>query len=96
MCADLHDLRPEWVRACRFDGWMATSHPEQDIYPLIDNLNRVREETGTAGKPFDIWTGVINPDEGAHARLAEAGVTDLSEYSYVEDAELQTDIFLDE
>lgn len=28
--------------------------------------------------------------------LAEAGVTDLSEYSYVEDAELQIDIFLDE
>lgn len=62
-------------RACRFDGWMATSHPEQDIYPLIDNLNRVREETGTIGKPFDIWTGVQNPDEGTHERLAEAGVT---------------------
>lgn len=62
-------------RACRFDGWMATSHPEQEIYPLIDNLHKVREATGTTDKPFDIWTGVQNPDDGTHERLAEAGVT---------------------
>jgi hypothetical protein len=27
--------------------------------------------------------------------LAEEGITDLSEYAYVDGAELQTDIFLD-
>ncbi|MGB1139418.1 MAG: TIGR03619 family F420-dependent LLM class oxidoreductase [Halioglobus sp.] len=62
-------------RACQFDGWMATSHPEDEIYPLIDNLNAMREETGTTGKPFDIWTGVQNPGDGTHERLAGAGVT---------------------
>ena len=40
---------------------------------LLDTLRAVREAQGTADKPFDIWTGVINPDDGTHARLAEAG-----------------------
>lgn len=62
-------------RAARYDGWMATSHEEKDIYPLLNALKAVRESEGTADKPFEIWTGVINPDDGAHARLAEAGVT---------------------
>jgi probable F420-dependent oxidoreductase len=62
-------------RAAQHDGWMATSHAEQDIYPLLDQLQAVREATGTTNKPFDIWTGVQNPGDGTHERLAEAGVT---------------------
>jgi probable F420-dependent oxidoreductase len=62
-------------RACRFDGWMATSHEEEEIYPLLDNLNAIREEQGFSDRPFDIWTGVQNPGDGTHERLAEAGVT---------------------
>jgi len=62
-------------RACRFDGWMATSHVEEDIYPLLATLNAVREELGCTDKPFDIWTGVQNPGDGTHQRLAAAGVT---------------------
>jgi probable F420-dependent oxidoreductase len=62
-------------RACRFDGWMATSHEEKDIYPLLETLHSVREEQGCSDRPFDIWTGVINPDDGTHERLAAAGVT---------------------
>ena len=62
-------------RAARYDGWMATSHEEQEIYPLLEALAKSREEAGTADKPFDIWTGVKNPGEGTHERLAEAGVT---------------------
>jgi citronellol/citronellal dehydrogenase len=45
------------------------------------------------GRPSREHTGNFYIDDEV---LAEAGVTDLSEYSYVEDAELQTDIFLDE
>jgi alkanesulfonate monooxygenase SsuD/methylene tetrahydromethanopterin reductase-like flavin-dependent oxidoreductase (luciferase family) len=63
------------ARASRHDGWMATTHEENDIYPLLENLRAVREEQGTADKPFEVWTGVINPDEGTHERLAAAGVT---------------------
>lgn len=62
-------------RACRFDGWMATSHDEQEIYPLIDTLNTIRKQQGSENKPFNIWTGVKNPADGTHQRLAEAGVT---------------------
>jgi probable F420-dependent oxidoreductase len=62
-------------RACRFDGWMATSHEEEEIYPLLDAINAMRAETGTADKPFDIWSGVKNPGDGTHERLAAAGVT---------------------
>ena len=62
-------------RACRFNGWMATSHAEEDIYPLIATLNTVRQDMGCADQPFDIWTGVQNPGDGTHERLAEAGVT---------------------
>lgn len=62
-------------RACRFDGWMATAHEEADIYPLLDTVAAMREEQGCTDKPFDIWTGVINPGDGTHERLAQAGVT---------------------
>ncbi len=62
-------------RACRFDGWMATAHEEQEVYPLLDTLKSFREANGDADRPFDIWTGVKNPDDGTHKRLAEAGVT---------------------
>ena len=62
-------------RASRFDGWMATSHEEAEIYPLLETLKNVREEQGDANRPFDIWTGVKNPGDGTHERLAEAGVT---------------------
>jgi probable F420-dependent oxidoreductase len=62
-------------RACRFDGWMATSHEEAEIYPLLDTLAGLREEQGCTDKPFDIWTGVKTPGDGTHERLAQAGVT---------------------
>jgi alkanesulfonate monooxygenase SsuD/methylene tetrahydromethanopterin reductase-like flavin-dependent oxidoreductase (luciferase family) len=62
-------------RACRFDGWMATSHEEAEIYPLLDTLSNIRKEQVGADKPFDIWTGVKNPGDGTHERLAAAGVT---------------------
>lgn len=62
-------------RASRADGWMATAHTEEDIYPLVDAIKASRAEMGDAERPFDIWSGVINPDDSAHERLFEAGVT---------------------
>ncbi len=72
-------------RACRFDGWMATSHVEEDIYPLLETLNGVREELGCTDKPFDIWTGVQNPDDGTHERLAAAGVTMVNGCNFLDE-----------
>jgi len=62
-------------RAARHDGWMATSHPEAEIYPLLETLQTIREEQGDATRPFEVWTGVQSPGDGTHERLAEAGVT---------------------
>ena len=45
------------------------------MYPLLETLKKFREEQGCANKPFDIWTGVKNPGDGTHERLAAAGVT---------------------
>ena len=41
----------------------------------ISAFGAVRSELDDAERPFDIWTGVIGPDDGTHERLAEAGVT---------------------
>ena len=62
-------------RAAANDGWMATSHEERDIYPLVRQVQAIRRREGSAQKPFDIWTGVKNPGPGTHQRLQEAGVT---------------------
>ena len=72
-------------RAARHDGWMATSHTEEDIYPLLDALRAVRTEQGSADKAFEIWTGVQNPGDGTHARLEEAGVTMVNGTNFLAD-----------
>lgn len=72
-------------RASRFDGWMATSHEEEEIYPLLNTLRETREKEGNADKPFEIWTGVKNPGDGAHERLADAGVTMVNGTNFLGD-----------
>lgn len=72
-------------RACRFDGWMATSHEEQELYPLLETLATMRAESGCADKPFDIWSGIKNPDDGTHGRLSEAGVTMVNGCNFLSD-----------
>ena len=74
------------TRAARFDGWMATSHEENDIYPLLDNLHAARVAQADSERDFDIWTGVINPGQGAHERLAEAGVTMVNGTNFLDDS----------
>ena len=77
-------------RASHYDGWMATSHEEDEIYPLLEKLNVIRREEDSvdgdsASKAFDIWTGVINPQDGTHQRLAEAGVTMVNGCNFLDD-----------
>lgn len=62
-------------RAANQDGWMGVSHEEQELYPLIDQLNAIRQQLGTHDKPFDIWSGIKNPQADTYKRLADAGVT---------------------
>ena len=72
-------------RASRCDGWLATSHEENEIYPLLEQLNAIRQEEGNADKPFEVWTGVKGPSEGTHQRLAEAGVTMVNGCNFLDD-----------
>ena len=72
-------------RASRCDGWMATSHEEDEIYPLLEQLDGIRREEAGADKPFDVWTGVITPQEGAYQRLAAAGVTMVNGCNFMDD-----------
>ena len=71
-------------RAAQYDGWMATSHEEAEVLPLLNQLNEIRQTMELADKPFDIWTGVKNPDDGTHQRLAEAGVTMVNGCNFLE------------
>lgn len=72
-------------RAARHDGWMATSHDEEEVYPLLETLGTIRQELGDAQRSFEIWTGVKNPGDGTHKRLAEAGVTMVNGCNFLAD-----------
>ncbi len=62
-------------RAATQDGWMGVRHTEQELLPLLAQLQEIREESGTADRPFDIWSGIVDPTPDTYERLAEAGVT---------------------
>lgn len=72
-------------RAAHHDGWMATSHQEQDIYPLLQQLTSIRQQEGLADKPFEVWSGVQNPSQDSHKRLQEAGVTMTNGTNFLDD-----------
>ncbi len=72
-------------RACRFDGWMAVTHEEQELYPLLERLHEIRGSAAGVNKSFDVWTGVKNPGDGTHERLAEAGVTMVNGTHFLDD-----------
>jgi probable F420-dependent oxidoreductase len=65
-------------RAARSDGWLHGGGDPADLPALIAQLGRLREEEGTADRPFEVH--VISADaysvDGVQ-RLEEQGVTDV-------------------
>lgn len=65
-------------RAARSDGWLHGGGDPSDLPGLLEQLTRLREEEGTAGRPFEVQ--VISADaysvDGVR-RLEEQGVTDV-------------------
>ncbi len=60
------------------DGWMHAGGDKDDFAPLLERLNQLREEHGTAERPFRIYVismGAFSR-EGIE-RLEAAGVTDV-------------------
>lgn len=62
-------------RAARYDGWMATTHREEELYPLLRQIQDIRDSQGNPDQHFDIWSGIIAPESGTHERLEAAGLT---------------------
>jgi alkanesulfonate monooxygenase SsuD/methylene tetrahydromethanopterin reductase-like flavin-dependent oxidoreductase (luciferase family) len=69
---------PALRRAARCDGWLHGGGDPSDLPGLLTELRQLREEEGTADKPFEVH--VISLDafsiDGIH-RLEEQGVTDV-------------------
>ncbi len=69
---------PALRRAARCDGWLHGGGDPADLPGLLEKLARLREEAGTADRPFEIH--VISLDafsvDGVR-RLEEQGVTDV-------------------
>ncbi len=69
---------PALRRAARSDGWLHGGGDPADLPGLLERLNRLREEEGTADRPFEVH--VISADgyavDGVR-RLEEQGVTDV-------------------
>ena len=69
---------PALRRAARSDGWLHGGGDPADLPGLLERLGQLREEEGTADKPFEVH--VISVDaytvDGIR-RLEEQGVTDV-------------------
>jgi len=69
---------PALRRAARCDGWLHGGGDPADLPGLLTKLHQLREEVGTADKPFEVH--VISVDaftvDGIHP-LEEQGVTDV-------------------
>ena len=65
-------------RAARADGWLHGGGDPADLPGLLEKLSRIRQEEGTADRPFEVH--VISMDafsvDGVR-RLEEQGVTDV-------------------
>jgi alkanesulfonate monooxygenase SsuD/methylene tetrahydromethanopterin reductase-like flavin-dependent oxidoreductase (luciferase family) len=69
---------PALRRAARSDGWLHGGGDPADLPGLLDKLGKLRQEEGTADRPFEVH--VISVEafsvDGIH-RLEEQGVTDV-------------------
>jgi probable F420-dependent oxidoreductase len=70
---------PGLRRAARLaDGWISVQNTEAEIVSAIKDLQRYREEYGTADRPFEINALCMDAfDLDGYHRLADAGVTEL-------------------
>jgi probable F420-dependent oxidoreductase len=70
--------RPALRRAARCDGWLHGGGDPEDLPRLLEELDHLREEAGTADKPFEVH--VISLDSftvDGIRRLEDRGVTDV-------------------
>jgi probable F420-dependent oxidoreductase len=70
--------RPALRRAARHDGWFALAVSRTDLVAQLAELQALREEAGTADRPFQVMA-MAPPDAGPDqcAELVALGVTDV-------------------
>lgn len=71
-------------RAARHDGWLGVDYVLDDLPPLIEKLERYRDEAGTTDRPFDVFAVLkdgLTPDR--IRRLEELGVTMTQDYAWL-------------
>jgi probable F420-dependent oxidoreductase len=73
-----HSL-PALRRAARLgDGWMSAGGTLEENKTMVETLNRLRAEYGTADKPFEIHAGVMDyNDTDAMRRMVDIGATHI-------------------
>ncbi len=76
-------------RAARYDGWLGLRHTEEELPGVLAKLMRAREEAGTLGRPFDVWTAISNPQPGAFERAEALGVTMTNGPHFLVDGKVQ-------
>ncbi len=65
------------------DGWIGMKHSSETARPLIDKLNRFREEAGRGSEPFEITVlGGPAPEVEAVKSLEEIGVHRVNVYPF--------------
>jgi alkanesulfonate monooxygenase SsuD/methylene tetrahydromethanopterin reductase-like flavin-dependent oxidoreductase (luciferase family) len=65
-------------RAARAEGWMHGGGDPADLPGLLEKLGRIREEEGTADKPFEVHVISVEAfSVDGIRRLEEQGVTDV-------------------
>lgn len=80
-------------RAARHDGWLGLRYTEEQLPGVLARLQAAREAAGTLGKPFDIWTAVLNPGDGTFERVEAMGVTMTNGANFMVDGKIvPTDI----
>jgi alkanesulfonate monooxygenase SsuD/methylene tetrahydromethanopterin reductase-like flavin-dependent oxidoreductase (luciferase family) len=67
-------------RAARHDGWLGMNYPLDEVWQLLDDLARAREEAESAPHPssqppMTMVIPEVLPSPGLHAELAARGVT---------------------
>ena len=77
--------KPALRRAARLgDGWVSDLHDTAELSRLIDEVQALRREYGTADRPFEIIASVMDAfDVDGYRRLEDLGVTHLMTMPWV-------------
>jgi alkanesulfonate monooxygenase SsuD/methylene tetrahydromethanopterin reductase-like flavin-dependent oxidoreductase (luciferase family) len=75
-------------RAAQHDGWLGLRYTEEQLPAVLQKVQAAREEAGTQSKPFDVWTAVLQPQDGTFKRVEAMGVTMTNGANFMVDGKI--------